>query len=358
MRTTTLISLYLLLRLSISAVAGQVLNPSDFATTVQEYVQGGAVPIDTITGFPGFPFNNPATALGRPTVDTTGDGWDTGSPFSPVPVVVVSPAFRYFEVVSIGEGGHLTLKFDHHVLDDPKNPCGLDFIIFGNSFQHTTGGSWTNGDPNQTWVSATVAKEPGVVSVSQDGNTWFTFPAPAGPFADDFAPTLGRIYDPAHPDTSLGPWNLWWSIPTDPTRPLNPGLTPTSFAGLSVAEVAQLYNDSAGGTAFDIGELGLDRIRYVRIDNPVGSGRSPEIDAVADIGPNPVPPDFDCDMDVDDDDLDFFLSCATGPGIGPAAPGCQQADFDDDNDVDMADFGVIQRCLSGADVPARRECAQ
>jgi len=260
--------------------AGTLLADSPFATEVVEYVEGTGVGFDWISGDP---FNDPNTALGRPTVDTTGDDWFIPLD-EPVPVVPVYPAFRAFEIVTIGYDGRLTLKFDHRVENDPRNPYGLDFIIFGNaSVPPGEGQSWTNDNPNDVTIgSADVAREPGLVSVSQDGGeTWYIYGE--GPYADDFAPTLGRVYDPENPDESLGEWNEWWGHPTDPTLPLDPALTADSFVGKTVAEVAVLYDGSAGGTAFDIGIFGLDWIQYVRIDN-TGDG-TPEIDAVVDVSP-------------------------------------------------------------------------
>src|SRR5512147_1568718 len=99
--------------LLVDPVYGYDYDPSDFATEVVEYVEGGGVPKDAVTGVR---FNNPLAALGRPTIDTTGDGLYTGPPTKAVPVVQVSQAFRCFELVSIGEGtsegpGRLVLKF-------------------------------------------------------------------------------------------------------------------------------------------------------------------------------------------------------------------------------------------------------
>ncbi|GAG32932.1 unnamed protein product, partial [marine sediment metagenome] len=38
-------------------------------------------------------------------------------------------------LVSLGGfGGSITLGFDHTVINDPRNPDGLDFIVFGNAF--------------------------------------------------------------------------------------------------------------------------------------------------------------------------------------------------------------------------------
>ena len=82
-------------------------DPANFAVEVVEYVEGTGVPKDWLTGIK---FNNqveagkPLPPLRRPTVDTTGDGYNTGSPLAPVPVVSVNPPLRYYELVSIGEG--------------------------------------------------------------------------------------------------------------------------------------------------------------------------------------------------------------------------------------------------------------
>ena len=83
---------------------------------------------------------------------------------------------------------------------------------------------------------------------------------------------------------------------------------------------------------------------------------SPEIDALADVNPDLIPPDLDDDGDVDADDLEMFDDCATGPSVMTVAPGCERADLDSDADVDQSDFGLLQRCFSGADVPANPAC--
>ena len=279
------------LAVTAGGVSAYTYNPSDFATEVVEYVEGTGVGSDWISGVK---FNDPTSALGRPTVDTTGDGWFIPLT-NPVPVVPVYPSFRSFELVTIGNGGWLTVKFDHKVLDDPDNPYGLDLIVFGNAFQIIGGGQgWTNGDPNGVTVSGNGFAEPGIVSVSQDGETWYTFSG--GPFADDFAPTLGRVYDTTDPDKSIGEWNEWWGHPTDPRVPLDPSLDFSSFDGWTVAQIAQEYGESAGGTGFDIGqfalpvdpETGCKWIQYVRVaDNP-GSSATTEIDAFADVIPEPA----------------------------------------------------------------------
>lgn len=351
--------------LAMAGAYGYDYSRSDFAYYVPgSYVEGSDLPLpDPITGDE---YNDPFAAADRPTVDSTGDGdfeHGTGSSSAPVPVVAVYQPFRAFEVVSIGKGGQLILEFDHWVEDHPLNPCGIDFIVFGNSNMMIDGISpWRNGDPNATPLQGEITREPCKVSVSADGVAWYTFEN--GPFADDFPPTLGRVYDPAHPDPSL-PGNLWWGEPTDPTYPLDPSLhaplgavpEPTTFSTWNVANLAKKYGYSAGGTGFDLAQLtdlppgpdGVRRIRYVWLNNPADSRVVPEIDAVSDVAPRLVP-DLDCDSDADAADVERFEGCATGPGMLITAPECLRADFDQDGDVDQVDFGMLQRCLTGPDV--------
>jgi hypothetical protein len=244
-------------------------DSNDFVVEVVEYVEGSGVPVDWLTGEP---FNDANCALERPTLETTGDGW-----FIPVdenvPVVPVHQAFRSFELVTIGNGGHLIVKFNHPVEDDENNLYGIDFIIFGNASQAIGAGQgWTNGNPEETTVGGTAAAERGIVAVSQDGNDWYYFSE--GPYADDFAPTASYEWDEG---------NDVWAEELDPTQPIDPNLTATELDGNTVAEVIEMYNGSAGGTGFDIAKLGLDWIRYVRIEDDPCSTATTEIDAIADV---------------------------------------------------------------------------
>jgi MYXO-CTERM domain-containing protein len=266
-----------------SVVAGYTYDASDFATEVVEYVKGADVGSHWITGAS---YDNAQAALGRPTVDTSGDGW-----FIPlddrVPTVPVNPPSRAYEIVTVGNGGSLTVKFDHAVLDDPANPYGIDFLIFSNAFMlGENWASWENGDPAAFTTGDTSLFALADVSVSQDGVTWHDFTD--GPYAGDGPATLGREYDTLNPDNSLGSWNLWWGAPTDPTLPLDPSLTLDNLAGKTVAEIANLYGESAGGTGFDIGTLGLDWIRYIRVTDIDNVSATTEIDAFADVAPAPT----------------------------------------------------------------------
>ena len=85
---------------------GNLRADSPFATQVVEYVPGTGIGNDWISGDP---YDDPNTALGRPTVDTTGDDWFIPLD-EPVPVVPVYPAFRAFEIVTVGYDGYLTVE--------------------------------------------------------------------------------------------------------------------------------------------------------------------------------------------------------------------------------------------------------
>ncbi|MCP4589506.1 MAG: hypothetical protein GY842_02050 [bacterium] len=334
----------------LTARADYEYDAHDFVVTVVEYVEGTGIPLEVISVLP---FNDPSTAVGRPTIDTTGDNWSI--PLDEiVPVVPVGPAFRLFELVSVGHDGHLILMFDHPVANDLRNPYGIDFIVFGNAMRNLSGGEhWTNGDPDSTSVDDSGGlTEPGTVSVSQDGETWYTFNT-NGAYADTFAPTLGRVYDPDDPDTSIGEWNEWWGHATDPTLPLDPALEWADFHWMTVTEIAQMYGESAGGTGFDLEWLhvpGLDSIQYVRIDGP-SAGGTPEVDAVSDV--YPCLGDFDRDGDVDLADFARLQVCFTGAEGGPPPRECVCADFDPDrdpsgnHDVDLSDYRIFESFLTG-----------
>ncbi|HDL08585.1 MAG TPA: hypothetical protein ENG35_07615 [Desulfobacteraceae bacterium] len=345
-----------------------IYDPNDFATGWIEYYHNGMYN-DWLSGMP---FDDPTTTLGRPTIDTTGDDWyipeDEAAPVNPV-----YPAFRYFEMVFLGEEGYITVEFNHPVRDDENNPYGIDFIVFGNAFQVIGGGQgWTNGDPALTTVGPDGFYEPGIVSVSQDGITWYSFtndsnfmsgdpnfvklPADVndGPFCDSFAPTLGRVYDPCNPDTSIGEWNQWWAEPTNPTFPVDPNLWFDSFDGYTVAQICETYGNSAGGTGYDIDRLdlpvdpvtGKKWFQYVRIDDKTGGGNA-ELDAVSDVSccgdyKHPFPQgDISKDCRVNFEDYAILAGYWLEQIVGddPA----KVADiYEDDNDIiDLYDLGML-----------------
>jgi hypothetical protein len=286
----------------LGASASPACAESPFATTVVGYVPG----IGAAAGY-----TNPTVALGQPE-RFTGDG------FAPQAVTPFQPAFLSNEIVSIGMGGSLTLAFDHDVQDDPRNPYGVDLLVFGNAFC-----------PDQApplGVIGGFLSEGGTIAVSSDGVRWTTVPGLAadGPF-----PTLGYL-DVTPYATAPG------TLPTDFTRPVNPALGP-AMIGMDWPTLIAAYDGSGGGVGIDLAALGLASIRFVRITGPTMFGISPEIDAIADVAPAASPADLDGDGAVSASDLAILLG-AWGPTEGPTG---SAADLDADGDVDAGDLAIL-----------------
>jgi hypothetical protein len=245
------------------AVHGYNYNANDFAVEVIEYNEPGD-----------YPYDDPANALGRPSIESpTGSG---------IPLVIAAQSYGQGSVVTIPVGSQLILKFGRDVTDDPDNPYGIDFIVFGNAFINVT--VWENGDPNGFVLGSGIYIEPAIVSVCYDLqlDNWVSFDWPR---ADTFAPTQGREYvtDSADADPALGAWNLWWGGLADPTVPIDPNLALADVTGMRMDQfLLDRYGHSAGGTGFDLKETGFTSIRYIKIQSTFFRS---EIDAVADVAP-------------------------------------------------------------------------
>ncbi len=231
----------------------RALGAGPWASQVVSYVEGTGIQ-------PGY--NVPGSALGEPT-RFTGVGSFPGA------VTPFNPAFLASEVVSVGTGGHLVLRFDAPVANDPLNPFGVDLLIFGNT-------GYIDGAFPGGVASGVFGAGNGSVEVSADGVNWFLVP---GAGADSPFPTLGYL-DLSDPyATTAG------SVPSDFTRPVDPALNPM---GLNFAQIVVAYAGSGGGTGIDLASVGLAAISFVRIANGA-AGVTVEIDALADVAPVPVP---------------------------------------------------------------------
>ncbi len=244
--------------------------------------------------------------LGRPVSmipPMTFGGWtEPATPVTPATPIWGPGKCLTLESADAGEA-YVTIAFDHDVIDDPKNPFGIDFIVYGNSGFNSSvsAGYYTRTDDPNTFEfgDSNNFNEQGLVEVSQDGETWYSVINPVAPrYADDF-PTLGFVYDAENPDTSLFSENQWWGKRTDACLPVDPRVTWENASGLSLGEIARRFNGSAGGTGFDLAnadglpvdEKGRKWFRYVRISNMedsngrTGEATAPEVDAVADVAP-------------------------------------------------------------------------
>ncbi len=123
-------------------------------------------------------------------------------------VTNTTPASLPSEVVSLGRNGWLVLTFEQDVIDGQ----GADFTVFENAFEYA------GGQVFDEWL---------IVSVSQDGENWITFP-----------------YDSI---TGIG----------------FAGRTPThGGSGINYQDIYQ-----SGGDGFDLAEIGLNSIRFVKLQD-------------------------------------------------------------------------------------------
>lgn len=170
-------------RLMGAALAGLLSTPvlaqSPFASRVLDYSPAPGQFVQNPQ------FNDPARALGAPV---------GGGTINPDTTKVVSLG---------GFGGAITLGFDHRVIDDPRNPLGLDAIVFGNA-------SYVAGNPARRFA------EGGTIEISLDANAngladdpWFLIVPPYLALA----PLSARTWDDNLADPTFPPQELGWVPP-------------------------------------------------------------------------------------------------------------------------------------------------
>lgn len=141
-----------------------------------------------------------------------GGGQDFNQTLFPAPLFGPPAANQPRSVVSLGNGGFVTLAFDGNaIIDGP----GVDFTVFENPLPRY--------------------RELATVAVSDDGTTWFEYPCTAG--ADD-----------EDPGACAGV-QLVYSSGTNGIDPLDPNVS--------------------GGDQYDLATIGVHHARYVRITDRV-----------------------------------------------------------------------------------------
>jgi hypothetical protein len=225
---------------------------------VADYQPGTGYATDWATGAV---YTNPAAALGEPSRQTVDPDPAFGGTFSVDPF---SPPYLRSQLVSIGQGGSLTLEFAAPVRNDPAHAYGVDFILFGSASFIITNGDYTGGGitDGTLFGNATTGTR---VAVSSDGVKFFELASSLAPVFDAYLPTDGA---------------------GDFFKAANPALNAASFDGKGLQGIRQLYAGSAGGTGYDLdwardsqgNPVNLDSARFVRFS--VDSGHA-EIDAVA-----------------------------------------------------------------------------
>jgi len=235
------------------------LHAAPFADSVAQYLAGTGVTSA---------YMNPASALGEPSRVTPGL---FGGPVDPF-----NTPYLGSQLVSVGEGGSLTVQFSAPIANDPSHPYGLDFLVFGNAGFMVTNEMDTNfnfiGTPATD--GSLFGQNIGTtrVSVSQDGVAFYPLNPALAPLVDGLFPTDGS---------------------GDFQRAVNPALTSASFAGLTLDGLRALYGGSGGGAGFDIGwaqdvngqSVTLDGISFVRVEVLTGKSEIDGFVAVPEPGP-------------------------------------------------------------------------
>jgi hypothetical protein len=238
------------------ALAGVFVIPTitraQFASSVVSYTEGSGV----VAGY-----NDPSAVLGAPTLY---NGYQNTDPFN--------PPYLPSDIVGIGNGGSVTLQFNTPIQNNPNNPFGLDFIIFGHAGFNIDNGNYSGGGITDGTLF-TGGTSDVLVSVSTDGSTFYTLNPSLTPQVDGLFPT----------DASGNPF-----------LPVNPALTAADFAGQSLAGIRALYAGSAGGAGFSIAwaidsngqSVSLSSVDYVRL-TVLNDGAPAYIDAIS-VVPEPA----------------------------------------------------------------------
>lgn len=309
-----------------------------FASKVVSFDAGSTPAIDFTTGEP---FDIPAAALGEPH-DLIGQ--DAGFPNVLSPF---SPPFERDEIVSIGEGGHITLQLARYALVGGGPAIGVFTNVGMIDADYPSG---LNTDP-----AFAFGVDDALVEVSEDGVNFVslgtvTFEMPsnyylnAGPF-DTIPPQ-----EPLRADLGLA----------------NPVGSLSDFDGVTHAQMLNLFAGSGGGTWLNLDAAGLRRIGFIRFTVPDDGDEETSLnfeldavsvrhDAISDPGDLNVdgvvnaadidalfaqPADLNGDGAADDDDVRHLI-------LSPSGLNTFFGDVDLDIDVDIRDLALLATFFGG-----------
>lgn len=149
------------------------------------------------------------------------------------------------DVFSLGFGGEIVMRFEDNAIVDRDGP---DFIVFENAFLAFDASTLTIERP---------FADPAIVSVSQDGVTWYAFPCQlvTNPSAGIYYPGCAGVFpvlsnesDPSTPHASI------------PTQ-----IEIGELIGLPLIPPPE--PGGAGGDRFDLADVGIAWARYVRVQD-------------------------------------------------------------------------------------------
>ena len=201
-------------------------------------------------------FVNAAAALGSPE-RFTGEGVFPGA------VTPFNPPFLTSELVSVGEGGQLTLRISNFIIPQSGQ---LDLGVFTNAgLIDTDFPNGTAGDPVGTFGA-----DDATVAVSEDGTTWeslgtVAFNIPTAGYTD-IDNTVNSDFQKAFAGSLADFANLSLDDPNGP-------------------DILELFDGSGGGTWLDLSDTNLAQIGYVRFsvadDTDSGTELNFELDGLA-----------------------------------------------------------------------------
>jgi hypothetical protein len=236
--------------------AAYVCNTNDFAVQVISSSNVDAM----------YPYNDITAVLGPPTLTfvdpSEGDATNR--------VSIVDDPFNIAPngsnvIAKIDNNGSATFLMGRKVYHNPANPYGIDLIVYGNSFYQASGFIDDDTDLDSTALKA-AGGHPTIVSVSQDGASWYTFATTSVLFPDD----AYRWDDDNH---------SWTGELMNPNKPLDPAISEASLVGGTAAAALDKFVGASGGTGYSLQASGLPWIQYVRIQP--GSNTYTVIDAIA-----------------------------------------------------------------------------
>ena len=217
-----------------------------FAAEVIDYQPGVGYATDWATGSG---YTDATSALGMPSRVTIDPDPQWGGTFEVNPF---NGPYLLNQVVSIGEGGSLTIRLGAPAVDDPSHPHGLDFLIFGNTAFVITNGDFTGGGVTDGSLLGAAEAGSTRVEVSADNATFY-----------ELNPSLAPVVDGLFPTDGTGSFS----------RPVDPTVNVADFDGLGLPGMRALYGGAAGGAGYDLAwaldgdgnPAGLDVVHYVRV---------------------------------------------------------------------------------------------
>jgi len=238
-------------------VAGRA-HAAAYADSVVSYSAG-------TTATPGFLISS--SAVGSPARFTADQSF-------PAVVSPFSPPFLASQLVSIGEGGQLTVRLSNYALPSATGP---EIGIFGNG--GLIDNNYPTGQTNATLSpsSGTFGINSVTVEVSEFGTTWVNLGTPTIDI-----PTNGYtdITDPF--SGTAGSANSDFGLPFTGTLS---SFANKVFNNNSAGDILHLLNGSGGGKWLDISATGLNKVGYIRLsvadDGNAGTSLSFNLDAVS-----------------------------------------------------------------------------